>query len=499
MKRMLLLLLCVLGGTEWARAQVAVSDASSPQSVVLSLYDQGFGLVSEMRRITPARGLNRLRFTGLPAGVDPGTLSFIPLGAAGGIDVLEQRFRHDLASPEAMLRRYIGHRVEVQTATGVVTGNLLHASGWGAGQNRDAAFLVVQSGAAAQLFLNAGEIDHVRLPDAGQRVALAPELVWDIASEAEGPQNIRLSYRVDGLEWQANYDVILHEDGQRAYFGGRIGVKNQSHGSFQNAQIRLITTESGLAQDQRRTTAAAGARGRETGSPPMRYAYGADSPTFEETVSGPAPIESYPVEGVTSLAPGDHVFLRYVQTDRLPVQRFFVYDGVRFDRFQRYRRNDWNYGTESHPIVDAHLQFANEAADGLGVALPPGRFRLYQRREDGTVEFIGEDQLLATPVGASGHVRLGPARGLQGERERTGYVEVTPMRVYEESFRISLENNSEEAAEIRVVEHLYRWHDFEIVRADAEYERTGPQTIEFRPVLRPGGRRTIHYTVRYSW
>ncbi len=482
-----------------AVTQSAESDASSPHGTVLSLYDLGFGLVNEVRRINTGSGLNRLRFTGLPAGIDPATLSFIPLGTTAGLDVLEQRFRHDTASAATLLRRYMGQTIEVRTRSGTETGTLLHASGWESGANRQTAFLVIATGDGVQLFLNAADIEHVVLPEPAYRIALQPELIWTVEAESEGPQNIRLSYQLDGLEWMAQYDVIVQEDGRTAYFGGRIGLRNTSLGTFSNAQVRLITTESGLAHNERQRTAASGARRESTTSPPMRYAYGADAPTAEEAVSGPVPISIYNLPEMVTLAPDDHVFIRYVQADRLSVERFFVYDGVRFDRFQRFRRNDWNYGTESHPIVDAHLQFINETAEGLGVALPPGRFRLYQRKAEGVVDFVGEDQLLSTPVDGVGHVRLGPAPGLVGERERTGYVEVTPMRVYEESFRISLENNSDEAAEIRVVEHLYRWHDFEIVRADAEFELVGEQTIEFRPVLRPGGRRTIHYTVRYSW
>jgi hypothetical protein len=37
------------------------------------------------------------------------------------------------------------------------------------------------------------------------------------------------------------------------------------------------------------------------------------------------------------------------------------------------------------------------------------------------------------------------------------------------------------------------------VRADTEYKQTGPQTVEFRPRLKAGGRRSVHYTVLYRW
>ncbi len=73
------------------------------------------------------------------------------------------------------------------------------------------------------------------------------------------------------------------------------------------------------------------------------------------------------------------------------------------------------------------------------------------------------------------------------------------MHEYEETFEIRLTNLGEEAALVRVVEHLYRGPEFEIVKADSEYTQTGPQTIEFRPELKPGARRALHYTVRYRW
>ncbi len=478
-----------------ARADApAASQAGGPQNAVLSIYDTGFALVSEMRRLTPARGANEIEFRDLPAGLDPTHISFIPLDDAGNIEVHQQRYRDDSRSAERLLQRYTGRAIEVHTASGHHhRGALLNAQGL----RQPDGFVLLQADTAGHLFLNAEEIEQIVLPDVEQHAYLTPSLIWQAQAAVEGPQNVRLSYRLDGIEWQAAYDVIMAEAGDTAYFNARIGLRNQSRAHVQDAQIRLIATERGHVRDQQRTARSAERDPRTT--VPLRYAYGATEPTFEEAVAGLAPVDTYPLTRAVSLTPGDHQFVQYASVQALPVERFFVYDGVRFDRFQRFRRNDWNYGTETHEIVEAHLQFDNTTVDGLGLALPPGRFRLYERRRDGTIELVGEDQLLTTAVDEAGHVRLGPARGLRGHRERTGYTEVTPLRVYEESFQIELENNTEDTVEIRVVEHLYRWHDFEIVRSDAEYQQAAPQTIEFRPTLRPGGRRTIHYTVRYSW
>ena len=273
----------------------------------------------------------------------------------------------------------------------------------------------------------------------------------------------------------------------------RANVCNESGGKFENARVKLVSTEKGSVPPS---------ASRAEGAPPaqaLRYSYGAEEAGAERAVASAGALGTYELPRPLTMDPGAALHVQLCMANNVPVSKFYVYDGVRFDRFQRNRRNDWNFGTEFHQTVETHLQFANAKTAGLGMDLPPGRFRLYQQKADASLDLIGEDYLQATPAEATATVLLGPARGIRGERERTGYSEVTPLHEYEESFEIRLENNSAEEIEIRVVEHLYRWNQFEIVKADTDYKATGPQTIEFRPVLKPGGKRTVHYTVRYRW
>ncbi len=489
--------ICLFAGATGASGQGVEIEASSPQNVAISIYDTGFGLVNELRRLTPARGENVVRFKELPRRLDPGTVSFIPLTGMPGFEVREQQFLFDLDSAGTMLNRFLGRDVEVHTLTGKQRGRLLSAPPSPLVETQHP--LALQTGQAADLALIPPDrVQEILFPQAVQQAHVQPTLLWRAEARQEGPQNIRLSYKTDGLRWRATYDVLLDESGEKAQMNARIGIDNQSGGHFQDAQVQLILTERGLLTVQRRS-AVTPPRDRMDGASALRYAYGLDEPSFEQAVAGLSPVNSYRLPAPVTLNNGDSRFVQYSHADELAVTRFYVYDGVKFDRFQRHRRNDWNYGTEFHTVVQTHLEFVNEPREGMGADLPPGMLRLYQRRADGTVDFLGEDLLTPTAAGARGHVLLGPARSMRGERERTGYAEITPLRVYEESFQIRLENDSDEEVEIRVVEHLYRWHEFEIVRADTEYVATGPQAIEFRPSLKPGGKRTIHYTVRYSW
>lgn len=484
-------------GAGTARSEVAVSAASEPRDVRISLYDVGFGMVSELRRVTLVEGENEVRFHGLPPALDPTTVTPAPVNGEPGFQVRDQEFVYDLASPHRLYARYRGREVEVHTRDEIVTGRLLSSPAHGEEWGPDHPIVIATPVGETRMFFGADHIEKILFPEALQVAHLEPTFIWRVGSDREGPQDIRLSYRSDRLSWEATYEAILNEAGDRVFFGARIAMENETGGRFDDAAIQLMVTERGAVDHARRS--AVTAPRAATARTALRYAYGQPEPTFEQMVAGPAPIHTYALPRRQTLKPGTTKLVQYALAPELPVSRFYVYDGVKFDRFQRHQRNDWNYGTEHHTTVGTHLKFRNTGREGLGMDLPPGLFRLYQQRADGSVEFAGEDFLRPTAAEEEGYVLLGPARGLRGERERTGYAEVTPLHEYEESFQIRLENNSEDTVEIRVVEHLYRWHEFEIVRADTEYETTGPRTIEFRPTLRPGGRRTIHYTVRYSW
>ncbi len=494
-----LLVTTIIIGTALAQpAKTADIIASPAQGVTLTVYDTDMALVRELRRITLAAGENTVKFTGLPARLDPATISMSPPASVSGLQLLEQQFAYDLGDVASMLQRYLGQEVVVLTDKGREPGVLLSAPASAEELRAGKPLALRTADRATAVYIKPDRLQGVLFPKGKVEIFAEPTLLWRVKAATEGIKNARLNYAVDGLSWKAFYELVLNAGGRQGILTGRIALRNESGGSFSGARVRLVSTEKGAARaarwkkvDVTQTPSASRSA--------LRYMYERENLTFEDWVISLAPVNTYDLPEKVSIEAGREKFINLFMVEELPVRRFYVYDGVKFDRFQRNRRNDWNYGTESHSVVEAHLEFTNEKAVGLGFGLVPGRFRLYRRRTEGVVDLLGEDYLNGADEGEPAHVRIGLARGLKGERERTGYSEVVPLHEYEETFEIRLENNSDEEAEIRVVEHLYRWRDFEIVRADTEYKQTNPQTIMFRPRLKPGGRRAIHYTVRYTW
>jgi hypothetical protein len=88
--------------------------------------------------------------------------------------------------------------------------------------------------------------------------------------------------------------------------------------------------------------------------------------------------------------------VEFVRASGVNAERVYVYDCALFDR-GRVRGYDANFlrqndsiGAESNPKVWVMREFKNSIENGLGIPLPKGRLRFYQRDEDGQLEFVGE-------------------------------------------------------------------------------------------------------------
>jgi hypothetical protein len=124
--------------------------------------------------------------------------------------------------------------------------------------------------------------------------------------------------------------------------------------------------------------------------------------------------------------------------------------------------------------------------------------RLYQEDVDGAALLIGESQIDHTPKGEQLRLYVGDAFDIVGERIQTDFRRPSENSL-EESFKITLRNHKDEAVEVRIVEHLFRWSEWRVLQASDDYEKMDSSTIEFRARVAAEGETTLTYTVRYFW
>ena len=71
--------------------------------------------------------------------------------------------------------------------------------------------------------------------------------------------------------------------------------------------------------------------------------------------------------------------------------------------------------------------------------------------------------------------------------------------VVEESFEITVRNHKDQDVEVRVLEHLFRWSEWEIVQESADHTKLDQGTVEWRLPVPADGETTLSYTVRYEF
>src|SRR5579863_7492377 len=108
MRRLAALFVMTLAVPAWAQA-TARSTAAQRQDVSITVYNQGFGLVREVRDVDMSQGRVMLEFRDVSEQIQPETVAI----KAPGLRVLEQNYRYDLLSPQKLLDKYVGKKVKV--------------------------------------------------------------------------------------------------------------------------------------------------------------------------------------------------------------------------------------------------------------------------------------------------------------------------------------------------------------------------------------------------
>ena len=449
--------------------------------LALTVYNQGSALVRDRRQFDLSVGFNELAFDDVASSIDPTSVLFRPLTDPAGTTVLEQNYQYDLVGSSSLLQKYLQQSISVLTKDGNrYQGTLLSG----------ASDIILQANDGEVIVIRQDQVQQFSFPELPQGLISKPTLLWHLLADQAGRQDFELTYLANGIGWQADYVVLLAEDENAIDLDGWVTLSNNSGASYFDAQLKLVAgdlqriLQAGFAADEAEFMAA---RPEATAQVEQRE-------FFEYHL--------YEVERPVTVNNHESKQIEFVSSSAVPAAKFFVYDGLQcrsgyyyYCSFYGYPQTDPSYGVASNPKVMVILEFDTEdvAAD-----LPQGRVRVYQEDVDGAALLIGEDHIDHTPKGEQLRLYVGDAFDIVGERIQTDFTRPTSNSL-EESFEITLRNHKDEAVEIRVVEHLFRWSDWRLLRPSDDYTQLDAHTIEFRVTVPANGERVVDYTVRYFW
>jgi hypothetical protein len=475
----------------------------------LTIYNQQFAVVRETVPLDLKQGINRIEFNGATALLEPESVMLRDPGGRRLLRILEQNYRADPVSLEALMRRYEGQTIEFQVRNGdkvdTVTGKIVRAGG--AVQPMPARlaypnpYPTPQASMAQAIIEVAGklrfDLPGVPLfPGLGAGMILKPTLDWTIETDRAGPVDAELAYVSGGFDWSADYNLV-QGDSSALDIIGWVTMENRSGKEFENARVKLMAGDVNKIQTQPNTIrvggfVGGGIAGGIPGGPPVT------EKTFDE-------YHLYTLQRPVTIHDRETKQVELVRVAGVKSEAVYIYDGAKIDtsRYQGWNpdmlRNDSSYGAQSNPKVWVMREFVNSDANHLGMPLPKGKVRFYRRDTDGRLEFTGEDTIDHTPKDEKIRVFTGAAFDLTGERKRTIFQNDMGRRMMDEAFEIKVRNHKKEPVEVRVVEHLYRGSTWDISTSSMPFTKTDSQTIEFRVPMQPDEEKTITYAAHYTW
>jgi hypothetical protein len=453
---------------------------ASDAALSVTVYNQGTALVRDRRQFNLDEGFNEVAFRDVAASMDPTSVLFKSITDPEGTVVLEQNYEFDLVGAAALLEKYLDEEIVVVTEDGTqYRGTLLSGRG----------DVILQAAGGEVTLVKLDNVREFSFPNLPDGLITKPTLVWRLVADKAGTQDVEVTYLSGGLSWQADYVLLLAQNERSIDLDGWVTLNNTSGATFQDAQLKLI------AGDLQRLP-----------EPGM----GADILMFEEAErSAAAHVEEreffeyhlYEVPRLVTMRDNETKQIEFVSATGVPAEKFFVYDGLQcrnnywYCRFSGYPQTDTSYGVASNPKVMVMLEFDTEEAKA---DLPRGRVRVYQEDIDGAALLIGEDTIDHTPKGENVRLYVGDAFDIVGERVQTDFRRPS-RKSLEETLEITLRNHKDEAVEVRVVEHLFRWSEWRILSSTADHTKMDSSNIEFRVNVPANGETTLRYSVRYQW
>ena len=464
-----------------AGAQPAAG-AADQEGVALTVYNGGYGVVRETRSLDIDKD-GRVKFKDVASAIDATTVFFKSLTDPTA-KLLEQNYQYDLVSADKLLGKYIDKPIEIVCTGKTYGGRLLSYDG--------AQIMLMEDGGGITMVQRADNVKDIRFKVLPEGLLTKPTLLWLVATDKPGKQTVEVSYQTGGVNWHAEYVLVVDKDDAAADLTGWVSVQNNSGKTYADARMKFI------AGDVRRVQPPPTASPRSSGS------------TFAKP--GAAPMEEkaffeyhmYTLPRPSTVADNEIKQLEMFSPVRgMKVTKRFLYNPLgnwRWGYGGRYE--DRSYGaTSADKKVAVFIEFTNSKDNQLGIPLPAGKVRVYKQDEaDKALEFIGEEQIDHTPKDEDLSLRIGNAFDIVGERKQTDFKVEVGRHWMQETIEIKVRNHKKQDAVIRVKEPLYRWVNWKITETNVkEYKKLDSQTVAWDLPVKADAEVTLTYVVEYTW
>jgi hypothetical protein len=451
--------------------QLSASNKSERESVAVTVYNQNFGVVRDVRRLRLGNGRVELFFKDVSAHLQPETVRLHSLTKGARFEVLEQNYRYDLLTPAKLLEKYVGKQISVYR----------YNEKRGSEEKKAAHVLSVEGGVTLRID---GEVTtnfqgRYAFSEVPANLLEKPTLVWLIDSDRL-EQRVEVTYLTQNLDWRADYVLKLDATDSTADLNGWVTLDNRSGTSYEDAALRLVAGDvnrvpapGDLANDQEVT------RAEESRD---------DQRQFKE--EGLFEYHLYSLQRTTTLLDKETKQVSLLAAEGIGVKKKLVFVGQ-----PQYFRG--RYGQlVTNQKLGVFVELANSRQNHLGMPLPKGTVRVYKADQSGALQFVGEDAIDHTPRDEKVAFKLGEAFDVVGDRVQKDWTQLSNCSA-ESAFEIEIRNHKDVAQQVEISEPAGA--DWQLLQHSHPFVKVDSTTFRFDVSVQPRQSTRVSYRIRVRY
>jgi hypothetical protein len=300
-----------------------------------------------------------------------------------------------------------------------------------------------------------------------------PTLIWMVNSNSSGKQDVEISYQTSGMNWHAEYVVVLNEDDTKLDLNSWVSVENKSGSTYKNAKLKLVAGDVNLVknnyynqQENDRVYAAKSIQREDQFNEKQFFEY-----------------HIYDLQRKTTLANNETKQISLFEAADVKAEKKYYYGN----------RSGYYGGSNQKGKVSVIVEFKNSEANNLSKPMPKGKVRVYKSDGD-AFEFIGEDMIDHTPKKEKVKLKIGEAFDIVVEDVQAENRKIT-NKVYEQSYEVTITNRKNEDIIVDVERMMgFNW---EILSSSLKYEKKDSERILFKVPVKANTKTVLKYKVRY--
>jgi hypothetical protein len=440
----------------------------------VTVYNSNIALVRDVRNLTLPSGTFRLKFMDIAATVNPATVHFRSLTDPDKLGVIEQNYEYDLLEPAKLLHKYVGKEVTLVRS--------YQDSGTTKHEEIKATLLSDNNGPVWKIgndIVTGMFAESYRFPEVPANLYDRPTLLMSLENSGPRKQQIEASYLANNLSWNADYVLTVARDDKNADLDGWVTVANNSGTAFHNAHLQLVAGELNRVQPPAPMAPAA----------MDMVATRAKAQQFQQEAF--SEYHLYTLGRKTSVEDKETKQISLLQGSGIPVEKVFVVNGQSY-----YYRNQQAPGAPLKDPLLVYYKFKNEEKNGLGIPLPAGNVRVYQKDSKGGILFAGEDHIDHTPKDEQVSIHIGNAFDVVAEHKQTDFKHVD-THTWEFEYEVTLRNHKDIPIMVQVNEPI--GGDWEMLSSSYKFTKTAAFAAQFNVPVAKDGTSVLKYRVRAKW